>query len=258
MENLDATPSITEDAQSTETQNQVEQTTPEVNVQGETPEAKPEEKSEDGMPKGIKKRIGKLTREKYELRQELDALREQVAKMQPKAPEKTAEDFANEAEFQRYQVKQEVKAELAEQQESQRQLEAEKEAQNQRATSWQEKINSVKDSLPDYQEVVSENMPPITETEQAMILDSDFGPQIAYELSTNESLALKFQNLRTKEARDRFLLKLDIQMENRAQTKPVSQAPKPVPQKTSGTPPQQLDPSKMDMDTFTKWRNGEL
>ena len=213
--------------------------------------------NEDDLPKGIQKRFAKMTREKYTLQKELAELRNQVQGLSKKPEtEYKREDFGSDEEaYIQYKVEQQLNKQLQananKYQESQK-AEAE---QSKFLNIWQSKIDSYKEELPNYKKVVDSASIDFTEDEVTIIMESPVGPKIAYALASDEKLAEQFESLPSARARDRFLTKLEIQLESApAKSKQaVSKAPAPTPKiSTGGGVASNLE--TMSMDDFVAMR----
>ena len=227
----------------------------------------PNEEAQKGneLPKGIRRRLAKMTKEKSNLRRELDELRNQVSAFtKVKEPEYTKADFGDDSEaYLDYKVDQKLRSQHESQVKhvnEQRELQAK---QNDINTTWQSKIDSVKSEMPDYAEAVNNSTVDFTQDEVEIIMESEFGPQLAYELATNDDLATKFSNLPSPKARDRFLTRLEYKFENapvKAPNKAVSNAPKPTPKISNNASGggSNIDSSKLSMDEWVKMRNAQL
>jgi len=192
---------------------------------------------------------------------ELAKLQAQVAQMS-KEPEQeyTREDFGEDEEaYLDHKLDQKLKAQNAAQQQAYAQQAQEVRAQQQVAKDWQDKIGSFSEELPDYAEKVA-NMPVDLDRDTVeAIKESEVGPKIAYLIATDEKLAEQYLRCTSQRARDRFITKLEIKLESApapAPKKAVSKAPAPAP-KMGGGKGGAKDPNLMNMDEFTRWRNGE-
>lgn len=220
------------------------------------------EVEEGKVQKGVEKRFAKITKEKYELRRELDELRNQVATMNKKPePEYTRSDFGDDEDaYLNYKVDQKLKAQAVQQQQAYQAQEAARANEVRSGAEWKSKVDSFVTELPDYAEAVSNSLVELDDEEIDMIKSSDVGPKIAYAFATDDDLANKFNAIRSPRARDRFLSKLEMKLETQ-ESKParsVSKAPAPTPKASKSSKGGNFDPSKLSMDDWVKWRNGEL
>lgn len=221
----------------------------------------------DELPTGIKKRFAKMTKEKYAMQQELDALRNQVTSLGKKPePEYTREDFGSDEEaYINYKVEQGINKQLETTATKQNEAYQAQSAQEQFQSEFKSKVDSFAEELPDYVNVVANAEIEYTPDEVQVIMESPIGPKIAYVMATNDTLADQFQALPSQRARDRFLMKLENQLETPiaikprtpASAKPVSSAPKPAPKLNAGKGSSNVDPSTMSMEQYTAWRNSQ-
>lgn len=100
--------------------------------------------------------------------------------------------------------------------------------------TWQQKLESVKAELPDYEEMVASSSVVVSNEVRDAILESDVGPRILYELASDDELAEKITNMSTIGAL-RMIGKLEAKFEAKAEEpakrKPVaakSNAPAPI------------------------------
>lgn len=216
---------------------------------------------ETGLPKGVEKRFAKLTKERYALQNELEALRAQVAQMSKEPePELTKADFGeNEDGYLEYRVEQKLQAKMQQMAQAQAKQQAEQQEMQVKQQDWHAKIQSYAAELPNYAQLVENADVVYTQDDIDNIMESDIGPKIAYELATNSDLADKFSSYKSQRQRDKFLTKLEIQLENQPKKqKPVSQAPAPTPKMGGGSKGGNIDPANLSMEDFVKWRNGLL
>lgn len=219
---------------------------------------------EDGTNPGIKKEFAKLRKERRDMREELDQLRAQVqsASKKPEHKQYTREDFGNDEEaYINYKVEQGLRAQMQAQHTAAQEAYRKQSAQTQELSNWQKKIDSFAPELPNYAETVTEAAEGLnlSGTDIQNIMESPIGPKVIYTLSTNEAVADQFEKLTSQRARDRFLTKLEIQLEmqpSAAKSKPISNAPKPTPKLSGGKDSRHTkNPSEMTMEEFVAWRN---
>lgn len=218
-------------------------------------------KNGDELPKGVAKRFAKMTKEKYQLQSELDSLRQQVKALSKKPePQYTREDFGTDEEaYLDYKLEQKLKTQQAEQQAEYLKQQRMQQEQQASIQAWQQKISTFAEELPNYQEVVGNTEAEFTNEDIQFIMESDIGPKIAYTISRDENLVNQFNSLPSQRARERFLTKLELKLEMQPAPakKPVSKAPAPTPKATGGNGGK-IDPSKLSVEDYIKWRNGEL
>ena len=234
-----------------------------------TPEAANEETT-DGkdakpeLPRGVEKRFAKMTKEKYTMQRELQALREQVESFSKKPePEYLKEDFGeDEQAYLDYEFEKRLIKHKAEEQKQYAEQQAAVNQQEAALGEWNNKIANFEAELPDYREVVENTTVDFSPEDIQNIMESEVGPKIAYQLSADEALANQFTKLPSQRARDRFITKMELKMEMApaapTPAKPaVSQAPAPTPKLNAGKGGVNKDPSQMSMDEYVRWRNGE-
>lgn len=236
-------------------------------TQPEAQVGEPEKSSEpngQSEPDWFVKKIGKMTRQKYEMQSQIEALQDQVKQLNEKPePELTKDDFdGDEDGYLDYRVKQQLDKRDQEFQTQQRELAQKQYEQQQIQESWQSKVETAKKKYPDYTERVKEIQVGLTPGEQEMILESSVGTDIAYALSTDDNAAREFNSLRTEKARERFLTKMELKFElnpvSAPQSKPVTQAP-PVTPKLEGVGGTggKKSINEMSMDEYVKSFHGE-
>jgi hypothetical protein len=265
LENLEPVSNLdTETIEPTEVENQVveeveetkESASEEVIEEESAINVEPEDK-EARKQRKLDQRFAELTRDKYELKRQLDELKAK----QDKKPEFTEEDFGEDKKaWQNHQIETKIQEGLDKARQEDLQQSQKAEAQQQAMKQWQSKIDSFAEELPDYAGVLKDN--PLTflgESDVEVILESPVGPKIAYVLAKNPNLAEQYSSYNSQRSRDIFLTKLEMKIEampKKSQEKAVSKAPKPVPKMNSGKSGN-VDPSTMSMAEYIKYRNGE-
>lgn len=219
---------------------------------------------------GFQRRIDKLTEERYRLEGEVRALREQLA-VKPAGSEQqaTQEDkppvdteFDNWNDYLQASVRYEAKKLLkAEKEADAQRLEAE--AQRKKMDTFFERANEARNRHADYDDVISNPNLPVNAAMNEAILDSEFGPDMAYWLGTNPAKCIEIARM-SPTAATREMLRLELQFAGKKQPsaatpqpKPtiVSAAPKPISPVTAGTVPQAtVSPGKMDLEEYRRWR----
>lgn len=231
---------------------------PEQNTQADTAE-QPEEHR---VPKGVQKRIDRLTRERYRLQGELEAMRRQV---QPEAkPTQAAEGAPTPEQFGSYESYLEAKAEwkaeqkvaevLGRQAESAKQKSAQAESANlQRA--WESKVDAALEIYDDFEEVALAPDVPISGPMMEAILRTDKGADVAYYLGKNRAEAEKIARM------DPFSQAVAI-------GRIEATLARPAPKKATAAPPPispvgarasvSKDPDKMSTNEWLAWRRDQL
>jgi len=138
-----------------------------------------------------------------------------------------------------------------------------KEFQAQRETviqTWQQKLESTKAELPDYEVMVASSDVKVNDTVRDAILESEVGPRILYELASDDELAEKLTGLTTANAL-KLIGKLEAQFEKtevpaKAEKKTVtakSKAPEPIRplRSTGGVAEVSLDGNDM---SYQQWK----
>lgn len=217
-------------------------------------------------------RINELTREKYERDRQIAEMQRQLQEAQQRQsqePQQPVDDMPRLADFgydedqyrqavhqwnqQKIQAYQDQQQQTAQQQ---RQM-AEQQRQQQ---LLQEKIHRASEKYPDFiQKVNDPSLPPLQEvspTAFQAILESDAGADVAYYLANNPQEIYRLASLSPLQTVREITL-----LEGRLQTTPPKQVrtpPKPPSTVSEGTSEAVTDPSKMDIDTWMKWRNSQL
>lgn len=88
--------------------------------------------------------------------------------------------------------------------------------------TWADKLEAVKEELPDYEEMVASSTVAVSDAVRDAILESDVGPKILYELASNDKLAAKISSMNTAQVL-REIGKLEAKFE--LQTEPSNQKP---------------------------------
>ena len=219
------------------------------------------EQPEDKPRGGFQRRIGELTRnwrEAERRNEELMALLQRVAPPQ-KPSEPTTPPTLEQSGFdeQKYQqaVIEYAKAEAR--REAQEALRQERE-QAQRATrveSFKTREESFADTVEDYHDVVYSEATPISPAMAEVIQESEVGPQLAYHLAKNPTLARALYSLPPVQAA-RELGKLEVKL---SAPKPVvTKAPPPPPKIEATEPAVEKSPAEMTDAEFAKWRKRQI
>jgi hypothetical protein len=237
-------------------------TEPEVTSTGEEeqPDAEAEPDDEDRERKGLmeamraeRRKRQEAERERSELQQLIEKLREQP-QQQPSKPvggEPKLEDFDDYEQYQRALIRHEAQG-LAQQQ-------AMQQHRQQVFSQFQQRVESAKGRPEDYVDTIAavftdQNLP-ISEPMAEVILQSDAGPDIAYYLKSNptemQRIASKPWAMQAKE-----LGRLEERLAAGAVT--VSRAPKPVTPVGGAAASGAVDPEKLSMDDWVKWRRQQL
>lgn len=217
----------------------------------------------------LEKRFSELTKARKEaearaedLEKRLAALEsiKEPAKVEPESNRKPAPDDYKDA-FEYAEALAEWSAEQAlvkrEMEVKQKEFEVKKQKVIQ---TWQEKLESTKAELPDYEDMVASSNVSVNDTVRDAILESEVGPRILYELASDDDLAAKLQTMSTAGAL-KMIGKLEAQFEKteepaKAETKTVtakSKAPEPIRplRSTGGVADVGMDGNDM---TYQQWK----
>jgi hypothetical protein len=151
----------------------------------------------------LEKRFSELTKQRKEAEAKVKELEDRLAARESfKEPQKEPEnnrkpspdDFKDAFEYAESLAQWSAEQALAKRDQELRQ----KEVEAKRATvikTWQEKLESTKAELPDYEEMVASSSMSVNDTVRDAIIESDVGPRILYELASNDELAEKLSNM---------------------------------------------------------------
>jgi polyhydroxyalkanoate synthesis regulator phasin len=126
--------------------------------------------------------------------------------------------------------------------------------------TWAKKVESVKATLPDFDDIVASSDVVVNDDIRDAILESDVGPQILYHLAENDEVAKKIAGLSPKAAL-REIGKLEAKFEAKPEVeKPApivkSKAPAPITPIRGGknTPDVPLDSNGVFFGTAAQWK----
>lgn len=230
------------------------------------PPPKPDD-TEERIPKGVQKRIDRAVRDKYQAEaraqeyerrlNEMESRQREPAQQQVKpngAPR--IEDYNDINEFiaaaTEHASKTILESKLSEQQKH-AQAQREQMDRAKSAENWAKKVQAITAELPDFIDVLENSNASLPEHVGAEIMDSDYGPQIAYYLATHEAEHHDIVQLSPKAAA-RAIGRIEERIKNGAlkQAKPTAAPPPITPRPTSGKV--EKDPSEMSPMEFAKWR----
>ncbi len=127
------------------------------------------------------------------------------------------------------------------------------------ATTWQQRAAAAKESLPDFERVLSESTAPMTKDMAEVLRDSEHGPALAYHLAKNPAEAERIARL-SPLAAARELGRIEA-------TLSAPKAPAAAPKKVTSapTPPTPIgagrssegDPAKMSYKDYEAWRDAQ-
>lgn len=201
-------------AETTITDNEVE-TNEVVDAVEEQSEEAP--KPDNGVAKGIEKRFAKLTKEKYEQQDRISALEQKLLEQESLKNQKSRSEYTDDewidkvATDKAQNMLRKYEADVRANQQSQSQA---IEKQNE----WQSKIDSHKADIPDFDKVLSSVDIQLPRDVLQTITESDVGPKIAYHLAKNPAEADKLNHMNQR-AKDRFITRLEIKLEDKSFSK---------------------------------------
>lgn len=197
---------------------------------------KPQEPIEPPIPKGVQKRIDRAVRQKYEaearykvLEQELNTLKSRV-EVAPQG-EPTQDKFENYEDFllarAEFRAEQKVKNTLSEYENS-RKVERENEQRNKTVDSWTKRVSSVTAELPDWHDIVESSTDlPLTDHMSQTIMESEFGPKIAYYLAKHPDECADIAEL-SPLASARAIGRIEERIKSGALSAKTTTAPEPI------------------------------
>ena len=248
---------------------------PAVEAQAESEPAAEEEAEVTDKPKQnpkLEKRFSELTKRAKQAEADKQALEARLQELESKvapAPlqadpvgEKPQASQFNDA-FEYAEALAEWSAERAlverDKQEQQRQVEAQRQEV---IKSWTSKLEKAKADLPDFDEMVASSQVQVRDEVRDAILESDVGPQILYQLASDDDLAQRISSLPVNKAL-KELGKLEVQFERKeasaeVKSEPVarSKAPAPIKPLTAGKGTQDvlIDGDGAFHGTYAQWK----
>jgi len=252
-------------------------TEPEVEAQAESePEAEQEAEVTDKPKQNpkLEKRFSELTKRAKQAEAEKQALEARLQELESKvapAPQPVEQDILGEKPqasqfqdaFEYAEALAEWSAEKAlverDKQEQQRKIEIERQEV---IKSWTSKLEKAKAELPDFDEMVASSQVQVRDEVRDAILESDVGPQILYQLASDDELALKISTMPVNKAL-KELGKLEVQFERKeapaeVKSEPVarSKAPAPIKPLTAGKGTQDvlIDGDGAFHGTYAQWK----
>jgi hypothetical protein len=217
------------------------------------------------VPKGVQKRIDRLTRERYRLQGELEAMRRQPPQPAVQAqPERSQDGTPKPEQFASYEAFLEAKAEwkaeqkvtevLQRQQESTRQQTV-RQRQAEMQQSWDKQIDAAADIYDDFEEVALSPDVPVSGAMAEAIQLAEKGADVLYYLGKNREEAAKIARmdpLRAAVAIGRIEATLA-----RPTPKKTTNAPAPI-SPVGARAAVTKDPSKMTDAEFSAWRREQI
>ena len=252
-------------------------TEPAVEAQAESePEAEEEAEVTDKPKQNpkLEKRFSELTKRAKQAEAEKQALEARLQELESKvapAPQQIEQDILGEKPqasqfqdaFEYAEALAEWSAEKAlverDKQEQQRMIEKERQEV---IKSWTSKLEKAKAELPDFDEMVASSQVQVRDEVRDAILESDVGPQILYQLASDDDLAQRISTMPVHKAL-KELGKLEVQFERKeapaeVKSEPVarSKAPAPIKPLTAGKGTQDvlIDGDGAFHGTYAQWK----
>jgi len=250
---------------------------PAVEAQAESEPTAEEEAEVTDKPKQnpkLEKRFSELTKRAKQAEAEKQALEARLQELESKvapAPQQIEQDILGEKPqasqfqdaFEYAEALAEWSAEKAlverDKQEQQRKIETERQEV---IKSWTSKLEKAKAELPDFDEMVASSQVQVRDEVRDAILESDVGPQILYQLASDDDLAQRISSLPVNKAL-KELGKLEVQFERKeapaeVKSEPVarSKAPAPIKPLTAGKGTQDvlIDGDGAFHGTYAQWK----
>jgi hypothetical protein len=156
--------------------------------------------SDAGKPNphaGFQRRIDQLTREKHDLRRQLDSLRapKQEPRQETSTEEKSLADFDYDEVAYRKHIREVAAEEARKAARGVLDESKQKEVQQSRAKTWKERSSEFAKQHPDFTEKVYADDVAISESMMEAITESEHGPAIAYYLAENPEEAERIANM---------------------------------------------------------------
>jgi transcriptional regulator NrdR family protein len=259
-----------------ETVEETPESEPAVEAQAESEPAAEEEAEVTDKPKQnpkLEKRFSELTKRAKQAEAEKQALEARLQELEAKvapAPQQIEQDILGEKPqasqfqdaFEYAEALAEWSAEKAlverDKQEQQRKIEEERTKVIQ---SWTQKLEKAKAELPDFDEMVASSQVQVRDEVRDAILESDVGPQILYQLASDDDLAQRISTMPVHKAL-KELGKLEVQFERKEapaeKSEPVarSKAPAPIKPLTAGKGTQDvlIDGDGAFHGTYAQWK----
>jgi len=250
---------------------------PAVEAQAESEPTAEDEAEVTDKPKQnpkLEKRFSELTKRAKQAEAEKQALEARLQELESKvapAPQQIEQDILGEKPqasqfqdaFEYAEALAEWSAEKAlverDKQEQQRKIEIERQEV---IKSWTSKLEKAKAELPDFDEMVASSQVQVRDEVRDAILESDVGPQILYQLASDDELAQRISSLPVNKAL-KELGKLEVQFERKeapaeVKSEPVarSKAPAPIKPLTAGKGTQDvlIDGDGAFHGTYAQWK----
>jgi hypothetical protein len=211
----------------------------------------------------IQRRIDKLTREKYQSRGEVEALRKEIESLRSQQTQRQEtkatgaprlEDFSNLDDYVAAKAEHVADQKLAkafEERDSKQRESSQQNTEAQRAAAWEKSMIAAAKEIPDIAEVIESADAPLTRAMAEAIMESEMGPRVAYYLAQNPEEAERLAGLNPVSVA-RAIGRIEAKLESEAATK-KSSAPKPA-EPVSSRGAATKDPGKMSDSEYAKWR----
>lgn len=222
-------------------------------------ESKPEDVADDAKetkakPKGrAQERIEELARRDKNNRRTIARLNQEIGRLRAEAPPKE-EDFADASEYQRATFKRATREASLEQQFEAVSADVDS-LKEERKQAWAERTLEARERMPDFESVFNDTVP-VSEPMADMIVQSDVGPELAYWLGKNRSVAHRIAQMSPLEAA-REIGRLEARL-TAPSPKTVSSAPKPVQTVAGKAHSAGKAPEDMSYDEYRAMRQAQI
>ena len=191
------------------------------------------------VPDGVQKRIDEITRKRREAERRAERLERELAEL--KGRDLSNLDWEDQIAEKTYGRSQEA------------QLKNDREAAQELAReAYQARVEAAAVKYPDFHSVAGNPNLAITPAMAEAIMDSDYGPEVAYHLGKNPNEATRISNLNpVSQARELGRIEALVSQPKQA-PKPAPAPVNPVGARSSGGT---KDPSKMSMAEYVAWRS---
>lgn len=215
--------------------------------EGEQAVAEDAEKPDEGKQKArTRDFIDRLKQEKREAEKRAKEAEAELAKLKVEKPKR--EDFDDDDDYQ--DARHLYRERQARREAAQSTVEsARAEAERVRFAEWQQRVEAAKDDIPDIEQVITDPRVNITQQTAMLLMESDYGPQVAYKLARNPSLAAEIARMSERDAA-RAIGRLEA--EASPQPRKISSAPPPVDTVTTRGAAPGFDPARASVDDLAK------
>ena len=220
--------------------------------------------AETPKAKGVQKRLDELTALRRDAERDRDYWREFALRQQaPKEPEPQAiapqgkpilDTYASYEEYVEALADWKVETRLGAERENQSKAQQEA-ARAEQARTFQSRAETVRESHPDFDEIVRNPLLPISEAMAEVAQLSEKGPELLYHLGLNPQEAERIYRLPPYlQAMEMGRLEARLSRPTRAQTS----APDPISPVSGAAGSQTVDPDSMTTEQWVAWRNKQL